>query len=148
MRAVEAARARPVISTFARARRTSANLRTRNSTALIRRGTSGPTRGWAVRQSSRATSSWNFRCIRGITYKRAAPFSSANPASEMTRLLLLLKRPSRENNADVMFARGAAVKWTDAEDIGIALTEKFPEVDPLTVRFTDLRERVLQLAGF
>jgi FeS assembly protein IscX len=40
------------------------------------------------------------------------------------------------------------VKWTDAEDIALALAEKFPEVDPLTVRFTDLRERVLALAGF
>jgi len=40
------------------------------------------------------------------------------------------------------------VKWTDAEDIGIALFEKFPDVDPLTVRFTDLRERVLALDGF
>ena len=40
------------------------------------------------------------------------------------------------------------MKWQDAEDIGIALNDKFPEVDPLTVRFTDLRERVLQLEGF
>ena len=40
------------------------------------------------------------------------------------------------------------MKWTDAEDIGIALTEKFPDLDPLTVRFTDLRDRVLALAGF
>ena len=24
------------------------------------------------------------------------------------------------------------MKWTDAEDIGIALSEKFPGVDPLT----------------
>lgn len=40
------------------------------------------------------------------------------------------------------------LKWTDAEDIGIALAEKFPGVDPLTVRFTDLRERVMALAGF
>jgi FeS assembly protein IscX len=40
------------------------------------------------------------------------------------------------------------VKWTDAEDIGIALFEKFPDVDPLTVRFTDLRERVLAIDGF
>ena len=38
--------------------------------------------------------------------------------------------------------------WIDAEDIGIALWEKFPDVDPLTVRFTDLREKVLQLDGF
>ncbi len=40
------------------------------------------------------------------------------------------------------------MKWTDAEDIGIALAEKFPDVDPLTVRFTDLRTRVLDLEGF
>jgi FeS assembly protein IscX len=40
------------------------------------------------------------------------------------------------------------VKWTDAEDIGIALTEKFPDADPLTIRFTDLREKVLGLDGF
>ena len=40
------------------------------------------------------------------------------------------------------------MKWTDAEDIGIALLEKFPGVDPLTIRFTDLRERVLGLDGF
>jgi len=38
--------------------------------------------------------------------------------------------------------------WTDSEDIGIALFEKFPEIDPLTVRFTDLREKVLALEGF
>ena len=40
------------------------------------------------------------------------------------------------------------MKWLDAEDIGIALAEKFPALDPLTVRFTDLRERVLALDGF
>ena len=40
------------------------------------------------------------------------------------------------------------MKWTDAEDIGIALQEKFPGLDPLTVRFTDLREKVVGLDGF
>jgi len=40
------------------------------------------------------------------------------------------------------------VKWTDAEDIGIALADKFPDLDPLTVRFTDLRERIMALDGF
>ena len=40
------------------------------------------------------------------------------------------------------------MKWIDSEDIGIALFEKFPAVDRLTVRFTDLRERVMQLDGF
>jgi FeS assembly protein IscX len=38
--------------------------------------------------------------------------------------------------------------WRDAEDIGIALSEKFPDVDPLTVRFTDLHRWVTELADF
>ena len=40
------------------------------------------------------------------------------------------------------------MKWIDAEDIAIALSDKFPQVDPLTLRFTDLRERVMALEGF
>ena len=40
------------------------------------------------------------------------------------------------------------MKWTDAESIAIALVEKFPDLDPLTVRFTDLRAHVLGLDGF
>jgi FeS assembly protein IscX len=40
------------------------------------------------------------------------------------------------------------VKWIDAREIGAALAEKFPTLDPLTVRFTDLRAHVLALDGF
>jgi FeS assembly protein IscX len=40
------------------------------------------------------------------------------------------------------------VKWIDAEEIAIALAEKFPKLDPLTVRFVDLRAYVLALDGF
>jgi FeS assembly protein IscX len=40
------------------------------------------------------------------------------------------------------------VKWVDSEDIGIALAEKFPDLDPLTIRFTDLREKVVALDDF
>jgi FeS assembly protein IscX len=40
------------------------------------------------------------------------------------------------------------VKWIDSEDIGIALFEQFPSLDPLTIRFTDLREKVMGLNGF
>ena len=40
------------------------------------------------------------------------------------------------------------MKWIDAEDIAIALAEKYPEVDPMTLRFTDLREHVLALDDF
>lgn len=38
--------------------------------------------------------------------------------------------------------------WTNVEEIGIQLQEKFPAVDPLTVRFTDLRQYVVELEGF
>jgi FeS assembly protein IscX len=40
------------------------------------------------------------------------------------------------------------IDWTDSEEIGIQLQEKFPEEDPFSVRFTDLRQRVLDLPGF
>jgi FeS assembly protein IscX len=40
------------------------------------------------------------------------------------------------------------LKWTDSLDIAIELDEKYPHVDPLTVRFTDLREWVLELEEF
>lgn len=38
--------------------------------------------------------------------------------------------------------------WTDSEDIGIALSEKFPDIDPLAVRFVDLRQWTLDLHDF
>ena len=40
------------------------------------------------------------------------------------------------------------ITWNDAEEIGIQLQEKFPELDPLTVRFTDLHSYVVELDGF
>jgi len=38
--------------------------------------------------------------------------------------------------------------WLDSEDIGILLHEQRPETNPLTVRFTDLREWVIALPDF
>jgi FeS assembly protein IscX len=38
--------------------------------------------------------------------------------------------------------------WEDAEDIGILLSEKHADVDPLAVRFTDLHRYVIELPGF
>ena len=40
------------------------------------------------------------------------------------------------------------LKWTDSLDIAIALEETHPDVDPMSVRFTDLRDWVLNLAEF
>ena len=38
--------------------------------------------------------------------------------------------------------------WDDAMDIGILLSEKHPELDPLAVRFTDLHRYVTELPEF
>ena len=40
------------------------------------------------------------------------------------------------------------VKWTDADEVGYQLSEKFPDLDPLKVRFTDLRRMVAELDEF
>lgn len=40
------------------------------------------------------------------------------------------------------------MKWVDTHRIAEALYDKFPDVDPLTVRFTDLHNWVLELAEF
>jgi FeS assembly protein IscX len=40
------------------------------------------------------------------------------------------------------------LSWQDVKDVAIALHEKFPDVDPLSVRFTDLHKWVRELPGF
>ena len=40
------------------------------------------------------------------------------------------------------------LRWDDAEDIAEALLESHPDVDPLSVRFTDLHRWVTELPGF
>ena len=42
----------------------------------------------------------------------------------------------------------ATFDWDEPEEIGIQLTDKFPDTDPLSVRFTDLHKWVTELAGF
>jgi FeS assembly protein IscX len=41
-----------------------------------------------------------------------------------------------------------SLTWKDAEDIAIELVEKFPNLDPLTVRFSDLHKWVTELSNF
>ncbi len=38
--------------------------------------------------------------------------------------------------------------WQDAEEIALGLLAKDPSVDPLTLRFTDLHRRVVDLPEF
>jgi len=40
------------------------------------------------------------------------------------------------------------MKWDDIEDIALALLEEHSDVDPLTVRFTDLHKWIIELDGF
>lgn len=38
--------------------------------------------------------------------------------------------------------------WADSEDLGIRLQEEHPDLDPLTVRFTDLYAWIIALPDF
>lgn len=38
--------------------------------------------------------------------------------------------------------------WQDREEIAFQLSEKFPDKDPLTLRFTDLHKWITELPGF
>lgn len=42
----------------------------------------------------------------------------------------------------------AGFTWDDSEDIALALMEAHPDVDPLTVRFTDLHKWITALPEF
>ncbi|AKR43833.1 Fe-S cluster assembly protein IscX [Methylophilus sp.] len=40
------------------------------------------------------------------------------------------------------------MKWTDSQRIAEELYDKFPDVDPKTIRFTDLMQWVIELEDF
>ena len=40
------------------------------------------------------------------------------------------------------------LRWDDAEDLGLTLADKFPELNPLEVRFTELHKFVTELPTF
>ncbi|KGM27073.1 Fe-S assembly protein IscX [Photorhabdus luminescens] len=41
-----------------------------------------------------------------------------------------------------------SLKWSNSREIGEALYDKFPEVDPKTVRFTDMHQWICELEDF
>ncbi|HJL61241.1 MAG TPA: Fe-S cluster assembly protein IscX [Pseudomonadales bacterium] len=41
-----------------------------------------------------------------------------------------------------------SLRWTDVNDIAIELVEAYPDVDAVTIRFTDLHRWVMELPGF
>jgi FeS assembly protein IscX len=40
------------------------------------------------------------------------------------------------------------LSWDNTEDIGIELADKYPNQNPLEVRFTDLHRMIVELPGF
>jgi len=42
----------------------------------------------------------------------------------------------------------ATFDWDNLEDIAIALTDRYPDTDPLTVRFTYMHKLITELPGF
>lgn len=38
--------------------------------------------------------------------------------------------------------------WNQIDDIALSLTEKFPEMDPTHIRYTDLHKWITELDGF
>ena len=40
------------------------------------------------------------------------------------------------------------LKWTDSLEIALALDEKYPEIDPISIRFTDLHKWICELNNF
>ncbi|WP_225721654.1 Fe-S cluster assembly protein IscX [Candidatus Vallotiella sp. (ex Adelges kitamiensis)] len=40
------------------------------------------------------------------------------------------------------------MKWTDINDIAVALINSYPDINPQYIRFTDLYQWVIKLDGF
>ncbi|MYM36109.1 Fe-S cluster assembly protein IscX [Duganella sp. FT50W] len=40
------------------------------------------------------------------------------------------------------------MKWTDITAIAEALYDKYPDLDPATIRFTDLHNKIIELEEF
>src|SRR5882762_2818229 len=91
-----------------------------NSTNLTKRRESRPRHASAARPppTAQPISSWKFRSGTKIT--------SGSRITDMP--------PSFD--------------WDNTEDIAIALTDKYPDTDPLTVRFTDMHKWITELPGF
>lgn len=40
------------------------------------------------------------------------------------------------------------LKWTDVQEIAIQLAELYPSIDPITINFVELRQKVMDLPDF
>jgi FeS assembly protein IscX len=61
---------------------------------------------------------------------------------------LLSERRCRFDYFTEESAMAREIDWTDSEEIGILLQETYPDIEPYSVRFTDLHKYVVGLPGF
>jgi FeS assembly protein IscX len=80
-------------------------------------------------------------CERTYEFK----FQAAEPGSSFTQLHI---PPAEAIKRERKTKMPNEFDWDNAEEIGIQLAEKHPNVDPLTVRFTDLHKWIIELPGF
>src|SRR5437763_6404886 len=63
-----------------------------------------------------------------------------------------LEQELRQGSGSLNTKRGREMPptftWDNFEDIAIALADKYPDTDPLTVRFTDMHKWITELPGF
>src|SRR5260221_10974052 len=97
------------------------------------------------RQESRRSPAW-----------AARPFPTA-PRILSSKFRIGIKITPRNWTTKVASERGVASKepsmpqtfdWDNFEDIAIALTDKFPDVEPYSVRFTDMQRWITELPAF
>ena len=60
-----------------------------------------------------------------------------------TPLIFVVEYPKERSKV-----MAAEFSWDSSEDLGLALADKFPDQNPLEVRFTDLHKMVTELSGF
>ena len=64
------------------------------------------------------------------------------------RFSFVLRTTKKRTNEKAELLCPKELTWSDSEDLGILLSEAHPEIDPLSVRFTDLHKYVIALPGF
>lgn len=66
----------------------------------------------------------------------------------MTRARAFATRDADGKTSAKAMSDTSKITWTDVREVAIRLVDAHPDVDPLTVRFTDLHRWVTELPGF
>lgn len=82
-------------------------------------------------------------------WHRLLPARDEHPGKMPGPHLALLECLSTKNYRSYQtLAMTQKLTWEDYEDVGLALFERFPDLDPLEVRFTDLLRWICEVDDF